>query len=124
MRPFDKDERIDQRRQGYKKQANITLTRQAIEFVAKQIVMNRMSREALRQVRRGDRRAINELDREAYSVANKLDQSKLNHKQKNLIMHRMTTLGHFALWELMDIENALLGAPSVPQLLVRSSDGR
>lgn len=124
MRLFDKDERIDQQRQGYKKQANITLTRQAIEFVAKQIVMNRMSREALRQVRRGDRRAINELDREAYSVANKLDQSKLKHKQKSLIMHRMTTLGRFALWELMDIENALLGAPSVPQRLVRSSDGR
>ena len=112
MKLVDKEERNSQRSRVFSKQKSIELPRSAILFLAKQIVLRRSSRDVVIRVSRGDPSTLLEVDQLAYNVASELDPSKLRHKQKNTIRHRMTTLGHFALWELMDIEQTLLGTSS------------
>ncbi len=110
---MNKDDYIVKQKE-YKKFRNtkITLSKRALEMLAKQILLSSATPEKLKAIKRNESRVMKSLKREMYALSEKIDQEKLTNKQRTLITKRMNTLGRLLIHELIEVENALFGIPS------------
>lgn len=113
---LNKDEYIEKQK-NKKKFANtrITLSKRAIELLAKQIVISRASPEKQKAINRNEPRVMKSIKNEMYAMSNKIDQEKLTNKQRSIINKRMKTLGRLPIGEFIDIEYTLFNKSSYPK---------